>query len=340
MTIFLDTPRLILKAPELSDFDNLLALRTDPDVMKYIGDGSIQTKAQVQEFLTKAMSYQKKYGFGFCSVFEKDSGEFVGQAGILHLAFDDSQPDIEVGYRLHKKFWGKGYATELTKALIYWAFENLAIDKLVAVTHPDHQKSQHVLLKSGLDKVEKAQFYHGREVVGFEIYKADCIDLVPYNEQWPILAKEEMNILREQLPQHSIIDIQHVGSTAIPGMISKPTIDIQIAVDNLKKIKPDFIAILTKLGYQFWAENPDPERLFFVKGLPPFGEKRTHHVHVVEPSSKHWKEKLLFRDYLISHPEVAQEYVKLKQTLAKNHKYDREAYTNEKAAFIMKIIHY
>ena len=65
---------------------------------------------------------------------------------------------------------------------------------------------------------------------------------------------------------------------------------------------------MQKLGYEYWDKNPDPERMFFVKGMPPFGEKRTHHVHIVEPNSRHWREKILFRDYLIDHPEITFEY--------------------------------
>ena len=63
----------------------------------------------------------------FAAVFEKETGEFIGQAGLFHKGFYDEQPDIELAYRLHKKYWGHGYATELAKALIRWAFENIKI---------------------------------------------------------------------------------------------------------------------------------------------------------------------------------------------------------------------
>src|SRR5262245_22435790 len=111
--LFLETKRLLLKFPTPDDLMSLLQLRTNPEVMHYIGDGSVQTIEDVKRFLKTATSYQEKYGLGFCSVFEKDTGEFVGQAGLGHLGFDDTQPDIEVAYRLLPKFWGKGYATEL-----------------------------------------------------------------------------------------------------------------------------------------------------------------------------------------------------------------------------------
>jgi hypothetical protein len=93
-----------------------------------------------------------------------------------------------------------------------------------------------------------------------------------------------------------------------------------------------------RVVYIYWAENPDPERLFFVKGMPPYGEKRTFHIHIVEPGSKHWREKILFRDFLRSRPENILKYEKLKRELAKTHTYDREEYTNAKTKFIQEIL--
>lgn len=166
----------------------------------------------------------------------------------------------------------------------------------------------------------------------------DGIELVPYDPRWSEMAKTEIKILRAALPPNSILDIQHVGSTAIPGILAKPIIDIQIAVASLPAIKQIAIDTLKTLDYQYWAENPDPERMFFVKGMPPFGERRTHHVHIVEPSSKHWLGKIRFRDYLIAHSEVAREYEELKKKLAQQYPQDREKYTEEKSDFVNKIL--
>lgn len=170
------------------------------------------------------------------------------------------------------------------------------------------------------------------------IDKADVIELVPYNSQWPIMATAEIKLLREVLPNNHLLDIQHVGSTAIPGIQAKPVIDIQIAVDSLLAIKQTAIDTLKTIGYEYWYENPDPERLFFAKGMPPFGEKRSHHVHIVEPSSRHWQEKILFRDYLIAHPDYAHQYEALKIRLAKQYTHNREKYTEAKTEFIKDII--
>ena len=334
--IFLETKRLILKEPELSDFDDLVALRSDPDVMKYTGD-NVQGEEEVKEALDFFISYYNKHGMGFFSVFEKETGKFIGQAGLFHLLFDETQPEIEIAYRLHKKFWGKGYATELV-AIIQWGFQHLSKDKLIASSYPENIASQKVLTKAGLDFRKKITLDDGTELLRYEIYKNDFIELVPYDNQWPIMAELEIKNLRNVLPKNSVIDIQHVGSTAIPGMAAKPIVDIQIAAHSLEEMKVFAIPALQKLGYEYWCENPDPERMFFVKGMPPFGEKRTHHVHIVEPTSKHWIGKINFRDYLIAHPDIAKEYQQLKIKLAQQYTYDREEYTNAKGEFVNKIL--
>ena len=242
-----------------------------------------------------------------------------------------------MGYRLHKKFWGKGYATELAKALIDWEFKHLSIDKIVAVIHPENKASQHVLEKAGMIFVGKSTYFNN-EVFRFEIYKNDAIELIDYDPEWPIKAAKEIKTLQLILPSNHVLDIQHVGSTAIPGMIAKPIVDIQVAVDSLPLVKEIAIEKLKTFNYVYWYDNPDPERMFFVKGMPPFGEKRTHHVHIVEYTSKHWRNKINFRDYLIAHPEVAREYEQLKIHLAKQHTHDRERYTEEKTKFIKEIL--
>lgn len=338
MGIFLETKRLLLKTAELSNLDMLVALRADFEVMENTGYGGAQTKEEVRKYLDFAISYQEKHGMGFCLVFEKESGSFIGEAGLFHLLFDDTQPEIELGYHLHKKFWGKGYGTELARALIQWGFQNLSINKLVSTTYPNNIASQKVLNKAGFDCRSKKQLPNGEELFWYEIYKNDSIELVLYDPQWPKMAELEIKKLREILPTNHIIDIQHIGSTAIPGMLAKPIIDIQIAVDSLIAIKQTAINVLKACDYLYWAEDPDPEKMFFVKGMPPFGQKRTHHVHIIEPKAKRWQTRIIFRDYLIAHPEIAREYEQLKIKLAQEYTYDREQYTDAKTKFIDEVL--
>ena len=170
MTIVLETKQLIFKLAVADDLDSLHALLSDADVMKYVGNGKTRSREEVKSWLDDIIAYQKKHGFSFYSVFEKATNEYVGRAGLIHLAFNEQQPDIEVGYTLHKKFWGKGYATEIAKALIQYGFNKLNLSKLVAVTYPENIQSRRVLEKAGM-RYMKQSLYRGITVSLYEIRK-------------------------------------------------------------------------------------------------------------------------------------------------------------------------
>jgi ribosomal-protein-alanine N-acetyltransferase len=191
MSIILETKRLILKLPIEADFDNLLSLRTDPEVMQYIGTGNIETESQVKEFLVKAKNYYEKFGFSLYSVFEKETNHFVGQAGLFHLGFDVTQSEIEIAYRLHKKYWFKGYATELTKALIKFGFKKFSLPRIVARVHLQNERSRKVLEKSGMSYRGLID-YHNIHVPYYEIYnnqiQPDNLKLIPVSiDTYPVI---------------------------------------------------------------------------------------------------------------------------------------------------------
>ena len=160
MTIFLETERLIIKNPTADDFAVIHELCTDKDVMQFIGDGSLSTPESTLSKLAKDIAHFSKHKFGLGLVYEKESGQFIGQAGLFHLEYNDNQPRIEIGYRLHKAYWNKGYATELTKKLVEWGFQNLPTDRLNAVVDPRNLKSQEVVKKAGLEFIEETRFYN------------------------------------------------------------------------------------------------------------------------------------------------------------------------------------
>ena len=166
----------------------------------------------------------------------------------------------------------------------------------------------------------------------------DEVEIVGYDPRWPDLFAAEANLLRNVLPSDAFIAIEHVGSTAIPGVAAKPIIDIFVAVPSIADAKRTLIEPIKAIGYVYWEDNPIPERMFFVKGMPPFGARRTHHVHLCEPSSEHWSRPLLFRDYLRQHPDQARAYVELKHDLAERFRDDREGYTAAKEAFVLDIV--
>jgi GrpB-like predicted nucleotidyltransferase (UPF0157 family) len=165
----------------------------------------------------------------------------------------------------------------------------------------------------------------------------DDVEIVDYDPRWPLLFDEEARRLRSVLDPSLVVGLEHFGSTAIPGLSAKPIIDILVAVRSLAAAKASFVDALRKLDYVYWADNPKKDRMFFVKGMPPFGSKRSHHVHVTELQGEMWQ-RLAFRDYLRAHPEEAETYDRLKRRLAAEHQMDREAYTAAKSAYVESVM--
>ena len=159
----------------------------------------------------------------------------------------------------------------------------------------------------------------------------DRIEIVPCDPRWPDTFAKEAGCIRAALRLHGEHAIEHIGSTAVPGLDAKPVIDILLIESDTARW-PLFVAPLQGLGYVFWVDNPRRDRLFFVKGMPPLGSGRTHHVHVRVPADA--QRECAFRDWLRAHPDDAARYAALKRELAAAHTDDRAAYTEGKTAFI------
>ncbi len=167
---------------------------------------------------------------------------------------------------------------------------------------------------------------------------ADAILIADYDPRWPSLFEEEKARILDAIGGW-LVDIQHVGSTAVPGLFAKPIIDIMPGIRSLADA-PNCIAPMAALGYQYIPEYESdlPERRYFRR---PAGEafrgRGTHHIHMVETTSAFWRRHILFRDYLRAHPQAAAEYAALKRRLAAQFGADREAYTEAKTEFITSI---
>jgi GrpB-like predicted nucleotidyltransferase (UPF0157 family) len=155
------------------------------------------------------------------------------------------------------------------------------------------------------------------------------------NPKWGKIFKQEKEKIISILGMDIIDQIEHIGSTAVPNLKAKPTIDILLIIKNnvnLEKI----ILQLGNLGYHYISkqENPPPH-MMFAKGYSKNGYVgQAFHIHIRYKGD--WDE-IYFRDYLLKNPDVAKEYEKLKLKLAKRHKHNREEYTEAKTDFIKKI---
>jgi GrpB-like predicted nucleotidyltransferase (UPF0157 family) len=165
----------------------------------------------------------------------------------------------------------------------------------------------------------------------------DEIILEPPNPDWPRAFEREKADLLKLLPKNDVVTVHHFGSTAVPNLPAKPIIDILIEVTDMEKARSSFPVLMERAGYDFWRDNPKLDRLYFVKGRPPKGKKRTHHVHVGAVGGE-LSSRLLFRDFLIKNPEWRDRYAALKLQLAKEFAQDREAYTDAKSDFVSLVM--
>lgn len=151
---------------------------------------------------------------------------------------------------------------------------------------------------------------------------ADPIVVVPYDEAWPSLYEEEWARIERAIGPWAE-SVEHVGSTAVPGLAAKPVIDIMVGVRSLED-SPTLVERLVGIGYEYVPEFEQvlPFRRYFRRMREG---RRTHQIHLVERSNTVWWDRhLLFRDYLRAHPEVADEYARLKHRLSDRFGEDRE----------------
>jgi GrpB-like predicted nucleotidyltransferase (UPF0157 family) len=168
------------------------------------------------------------------------------------------------------------------------------------------------------------------------------VNIASYDRRWPALFQREAAHLRACVPHGLIRRIEHFGSTAVPGLAAKPIIDLLVEVRSLRAARTEIAPILQAQGYEyFWrpsfGDDVPPWYAFFIRRDQR--GTRTHHIHMItrrRPFREHW-ERLLFRDYLIAHPQTAREYARLKLDLSAAHPNDRVAYTNGKTAFIQQV---
>jgi RimJ/RimL family protein N-acetyltransferase len=158
---YLETDRLFLREFVPGDEHLLLELDSDPQVMRYLTFGKPSTLEEVRAGLERGLALYKKHQgrFGVWAAIEKSSGAFIGW---FHFRPAKSAPEnlkrIELGYRLKRIFWGQGYATEMSRALIAQGFQKLDVEEVFAITMKENLASQAVMKKCGLNFVR--EFYN------------------------------------------------------------------------------------------------------------------------------------------------------------------------------------
>lgn len=145
--IITETDRLILRLQTMEDAQNLVEMNSDPDVVRFTGDGYLKNIQEAQTLLEERVFDQWKiYRMGRFAVTLKD-GTFLGWCG---LKFHPETDEVDLGYRFMKQYWGKGYATESSRASLNYGFNTLKLDRIIAKAMPENKDSLKVMQKLGM----------------------------------------------------------------------------------------------------------------------------------------------------------------------------------------------
>lgn len=164
--------------------------------------------------------------------------------------------------------------------------------------------------------------------------KRHTVQVVAHDPSWTTLAATACNEV-QRAGGDLLADVQHVGSTAVPGLPAKPILDLTAGVRTLEAI-PEIVRRLTAIGYLYRGDGGDDGGHLFLRESAP--DIRTIHLHVVEHNGIQWKNVLLFRDLLRQDARLRQQYTELKQRLAGQFSNDRKAYTAAKHDFIHGVL--
>jgi len=163
----------------------------------------------------------------------------------------------------------------------------------------------------------------------------DDVQLVPYDAHWPEIFRIEAERLRQLLGTAMVLRIEHVGSTAVPGLTAKPIIDMLIEIPSFASAQGNILPKLLEERWEYhWRDDRPPGHMMFIRRNA--AGVRTHHVHMAPAGHSMW-ERLAFRDYLRCRPEEARHYEQLKIRLASDHSADRQAYTEGKGEYVKRI---
>jgi RimJ/RimL family protein N-acetyltransferase len=171
VSTLLETERLVLRVPRLEDAPAAAEHLTDPEVMRFVGaDGRTVPPDECVGVVQTWLDRWEANGFGQFAVVRREDDRFLGRAGLLvwdrdgwrqSTLPDALEPEIELGWTLAREHWGHGYATEAATAIRDWAFEDLALERLISIVHPDNRASERVAEKLGAVPVESIETTHG-----------------------------------------------------------------------------------------------------------------------------------------------------------------------------------
>lgn len=170
MNVLFETERLYLREILPTDDERMFEMDSDPEVSKFLGTKPIRSIAESRKAIQSILEQYKRNGIGRWAIVEKESGEFIGWTGFQQEkeSIDGNSNLYDLRFRLLRKYWGKGYVTEATRAAITYAFKELKLPEICSMTTLTNQKSQRVLEKLGFEFVKQFA-YQGNEIRYYQL---------------------------------------------------------------------------------------------------------------------------------------------------------------------------
>jgi RimJ/RimL family protein N-acetyltransferase len=149
--IEIETERLLLRGWREEDLEPYARVCVDPEVMRYIGSGAVLTREQSEGQIGQFVRHWERSGFGLWAMEERATGDFVGFVGLAHQGdWAEGEHKTEVGWRLGRGFWGRGFATEGARASVAYGLEKLDLERIISIIRPENAASRRVAEKAGL----------------------------------------------------------------------------------------------------------------------------------------------------------------------------------------------
>ena len=172
----LETDRVLIREWDPEDRRSLVEVAADPEVMRFVGKGDTWTPEKVDTFIARQIKNVRRYGYCLGALTYKSTGALIGLAGLQPLGTTD---EVEVAWWLRPAYWGRGLATEAGSAILRFAFQQLGLDRIVGITHPENKASIRVITKLGMRLEREARSeelglkHHGVDVLLYVIERSD-----------------------------------------------------------------------------------------------------------------------------------------------------------------------
>ncbi len=328
----IETERLALSEMSHRDFPELCDMLQNPVVM--LAWERTLTDEEIRDWIDRNLSRYREFGYGYWLLTQKQSGEIIGQVGLLPETICGKR-HLGVGWILHRSHWGKGYATEAAKGCIDYAFRTLDAERIVAAIRPDNTPSIRVAERLAMMPCGEYNKPVDGKIMPHEIFylRTPRVTVTDYNPVWP---EQFQKLCFHLTPLFHTFggELEHIGSTSVPGLTAKPVIDADYILPS-PSLWPKVKKELETLGFFHRGDGGLPGREMFTESLKL---DFRHNFYVCRANSPHLENHRKLRDFLRTHPTEAAEYGELKQKLARSYPDQVDSYCAGKSELLARFL--